>query len=44
MVTCTFERPAQSAIGLKVLRPTQENRAFEILRPKLAQGGLKIFP
>lgn len=31
-------------IGLKVLRPVQENRAFEILRPKLAFGGLKIFP
>jgi hypothetical protein len=31
-------------IGLKVLRPAQENRAFEILRPRLAPGGLKIFP
>ncbi len=31
-------------IGLKALRPTQENRAFEVLRPKLAPGGLKTFP
>jgi hypothetical protein len=31
-------------IGLKALRPTQENRAFDILRPKLAANGLKIFP
>jgi hypothetical protein len=31
-------------IGLKVLRPTQENRAFEILRSKFAPGGLKTFP
>jgi hypothetical protein len=31
-------------IGLRVLRPAQENRAFEIVRSKLAQGGLKIFP
>jgi hypothetical protein len=31
-------------IGLKALRPTQENRAFDILRPKLAHGGLKSFP
>ncbi len=31
-------------IGLKVLRPMQDNRAFDILRPKLAFGGLKTFP
>lgn len=31
-------------IGLKVLRPAQENRAFEILRSKLAPNGLKVFP
>jgi hypothetical protein len=31
-------------IGLKVLRPTQENRAFEVLRPKLAHAGMKTFP
>ncbi|MGR4863371.1 DUF3800 domain-containing protein [Caulobacter sp. LARHSG274] len=31
-------------IGLKVLRPMQENRAFEILRLKLAPNGLKVFP
>lgn len=31
-------------LGLKVLRPTQENRAFEVLRPKLAHGGMKSFP
>jgi len=31
-------------IGLKVLRPLQENRAFEVLRPKLINGGLKSFP
>ena len=31
-------------IGLKVLRPTQENRAFEVLSPKLASGGMKSFP
>ena len=35
-----FARP----IGLKVLRPQQENRAFEVIRPKLANGGMKIFP
>ena len=31
-------------IGLKVLRPTQVNRAFEVLRPKLTYGGMKSFP
>lgn len=31
-------------IGLKVLRPTQANRAFDVLRPKLAHGGMKSFP
>ncbi|MBP7815722.1 MAG: DUF3800 domain-containing protein [Phenylobacterium sp.] len=31
-------------IGLKVLRPLQPNRAFEVLQPKLIHGGLKIFP
>lgn len=31
-------------IGLKVLRPLQENRAFDVLRPKLANGGMKTFP
>lgn len=31
-------------IGLKALRPTQENRAFDVLRPKLAYGGMKSFP
>ena len=31
-------------IGLKVLRRVQENRAFEVLRPKLANGGMKSFP
>jgi hypothetical protein len=31
-------------IGLKVLRPLQENRAFEVLRLKLAPGGMKSFP
>jgi Protein of unknown function (DUF3800) len=31
-------------IGLKVLRPTQENRAFEVLRQKLVKGGMKSFP
>jgi hypothetical protein len=31
-------------IGLKVLRPMQENRAFDVLRPKLAHGGMKSFP
>ncbi|TCS16006.1 DUF3800 domain-containing protein [Caulobacter sp. BK020] len=31
-------------VGLKVLRPVQENRAFEILRLKLAPNGLKVFP
>lgn len=31
-------------IGLKVLRPLQENRAFDVIRPKLAHGGMKSFP
>src|SRR3990167_9524786 len=31
-------------IGLKALRPSQPNRAFEILRPKLRFGGMKTFP
>jgi hypothetical protein len=31
-------------IGLKVLRPTQSNRAFDILKPKLRYGGMKTFP
>ncbi|WP_332766267.1 DUF3800 domain-containing protein [Phenylobacterium sp.] len=31
-------------IGLKALRPMQENRAFEVMRPKLALGGMKTFP
>lgn len=31
-------------IGLKALRPLQENRAFDVLRPKLAHGGMKSFP
>ena len=31
-------------IGLKVLRPDQENRAFEVLRTKLPPGGMKSFP
>jgi hypothetical protein len=31
-------------IGLKVLRPYQANRAFDILRPKLSRNGLKTFP
>lgn len=31
-------------IGLKALRPTQENRAFDVLQPKLRFGGLKTFP
>jgi hypothetical protein len=31
-------------IGLKVLRPMQDNRAFDVLRPKLAHGGMKSFP
>ena len=31
-------------IGLKVLRPLQPNRAFELLQPKLRHGGLKPFP
>lgn len=31
-------------VGLKVLRPGQENRAFDVLKPKLLHGGLKPFP
>lgn len=31
-------------IGLKVLRPLQPNRAFDVLRPKLTNGGMKSFP
>lgn len=31
-------------IGLKVLRPMQNNRAFDVLRPKLMHGGMKSFP
>jgi len=31
-------------IGLKALRPMQENRAFDVLQPKLRFGGLKTFP
>jgi len=31
-------------IGLKALRPLQENRAFDLLQPKLKTDGLKIFP
>lgn len=31
-------------IGLRALRPTQQNRAFEVLRPKLAHGEMKSFP
>jgi hypothetical protein len=31
-------------IGLQALRPFQQNRAFEVLRPKLAHGGMKTFP
>lgn len=31
-------------VGLKVLRPSQPNRAFEIIKPKLRFGGLKQFP
>lgn len=31
-------------IALKMLRPSQSNRAFDILRPKLRYGGLKYFP
>lgn len=31
-------------IGLNVLRPTQSDRAFDILKPKLMQNGLKVFP
>lgn len=31
-------------IGLKVIRPLQENRAFDVLQPKLAHGGMKSFP
>ena len=31
-------------VGLKILRPSQPNRAFDALRPKLKHGGLKQFP
>lgn len=31
-------------IGLAALRPAQPNRAYEVLRPKLALGGMKVFP
>jgi len=31
-------------IGLKALRPSQDNRAFDVLRSKLAHGGMKVFP
>lgn len=31
-------------IGLKALRPLQENRAFDVLQPKLQHGGMKSFP
>jgi len=31
-------------MGLKVLRPLQPNRAFDVLRPKLQHGGMKSFP
>lgn len=31
-------------IGLQVLRPSQDNRAFDVLRSKLAYGGMKSFP
>jgi hypothetical protein len=31
-------------LGLRVLRPGQPNRAFDMLRPKLAPNGLKVFP
>lgn len=31
-------------LGLRVLRPKQPNRAFDVLRPKLAPNGLKVFP
>ena len=31
-------------IGLKALRPGQENRAFEVIQPKLKFGGMKTFP
>lgn len=31
-------------IGLKAMRPLQENRAFDVLQPKLAHGGMKTFP
>ena len=35
-----FARP----IGLKVMRPTQPNRAFELIQPKLGHEGMKVFP
>ena len=31
-------------IGLAALRPAQHNRAYEVLRPKMALGGMKVFP
>lgn len=31
-------------LGLKALRPLQPNRAFDVLRPKLAGGAFKVFP
>ena len=31
-------------IGLKILRPDQPNRAFDLLQPKIALAGLKRFP
>lgn len=31
-------------MGLKVLRPLQPNRAFDVLRSKLQHGGMKSFP
>lgn len=31
-------------IGLKAMRPLQDNRAFDVVRPKLTNGGLKTFP
>lgn len=35
-----FARP----IGLQARRPDQANRAFDVIRPKLANGGMKTFP
>jgi Protein of unknown function (DUF3800) len=31
-------------IGLKALRPLQPNRAFDVIEPKLINGGMKCFP